>query len=86
MFKTIPKYIDYYDESIIDEIFTLKLPMNVCTKEIYKDIIEIIFECSIDDETEREYVQMLRAEAFKFASKKKEKRNETKRKNININQ
>lgn len=71
LLRTIPKYIDYYDENIIDDVFKLELPMNVCSKDIYKDIIEMIFEHSIDNDTEKQYVDMLRDKAFNFAKENK---------------
>ncbi len=74
LLRTIPKYMDYYDDGIIDEVFTLGLPMNVCTKEIYKEIIEMIFDGAVDNDTEKQYIDMLRDKAFKFASEKRAKK------------
>lgn len=74
LLRTIPKYMDYYDESIIDEVFTLKLPMNVCSKEVYKEIIEMIFDGAMDFDTQKEYTTMLQDKAFKFAAGKRAKK------------
>lgn len=74
LLRTIPKYMDYYDEGIVDEVFTLKLPMNVCTKDVYKEIIEMIFDRSVDNDTQKQYEKMLQDLAFKFAAEKRAKR------------
>ncbi|MGO5052987.1 SAP domain-containing protein [Lachnospiraceae bacterium LCP25S3_G4] len=38
--KSLSKCKDFYDSEMIDQLYTWQLPMNICSKELFKEIIE----------------------------------------------
>lgn len=55
-----PKYKKYYLSSMIEEAYKIALPLNICSKEDFKDFAEIMFDGMLDEETEKSYVERLK--------------------------
>lgn len=70
LLRTLPGYIDYYDPSMIDEVYELNIPIKLCTKEMFKDIAEMVIEGTLDSDTEKQYQEQLKKNALAFASTK----------------
>ena len=71
LLRTLPGYIDYYDPSMIDEVYELNIPIKLCTKEMFKDIAEMVIEGTLDSDTEKQYQEQLKKNALAFASTKR---------------
>ena len=41
---------DFYDSEMIDQLYTWQLPMNICSKELFKEIIESGINDCFDEE------------------------------------
>lgn len=71
LLRTLPGYIDYYDPSMIDEVYELNIPIKLCTKEMFKDMAEMAIEGTLDSDTEKQYQEQLKKNALAFASTKR---------------
>ena len=56
---------------MIDEVYELNIPIKLCTKEMFKDIAEMVIEGALDSDTEKQYQEQLKKNALAFASKKR---------------
>lgn len=59
LIKTLPKYHDYYEPSMIAEAYELNLPINACSFDDFKDIAEMMFDKTFDEETKNAYQNKL---------------------------
>lgn len=71
LLRTLSEYIDYYDPSMIDEVYELNIPIKLCTKEMFKVIAEMVIEGTLDSDTEKQYQEQLKKNALAFASTKR---------------
>ena len=66
LMKTIPKYKSFYEESLADKAYELNLPVKVCDLATFKEIIEIILDGAMDQDTINDYRHMLIGKAKEF--------------------
>ncbi len=50
LLRTFPKYRQYYEPEMIDEVYTLNLPIFACDKENFKDIAEMMFDGTMNED------------------------------------
>lgn len=55
LLRTFPKYRQYYEPEMIDEVYTLNLPIIACSKEDFKDIAEMMFDGTMNEDTCKMY-------------------------------
>jgi hypothetical protein len=57
--KTLPKYKNDFVVSILDRVYEIELPVNVCDKIIFNEIITRIFEGALSVEEQKKYIKKL---------------------------
>lgn len=67
--KMFPKIKDYYEPSMIDEAYNLKLPVNACSRDDFKDIAEIMFDGTMDTDTMKGYQRRLSKKLIEIGAK-----------------
>ena len=68
--KQLPKYKEYYDPSMIEEAYQINLPINACSQEDFKDIAEMMFDGTLDDDTAKTYIEKLKKQLISIALRK----------------
>ena len=67
--KMFPRIKDYYEPSMIDEAYNLKLPVNACSRDDFKDIAEIMFDGTMDTDTMKGYQRRLSKKLIEVGAK-----------------
>ena len=67
--KMFPRIKDYYEPSMIDEAYNLKLPVNACSRDDFKDIAEIMFDGTMDTDTMKGYQRRLSKKLIEIGAK-----------------
>lgn len=70
LLKTFPALKDYYEPSMIEEAYSIKLPINACSIEDFRDIAEMMLDGTMDETTRKEYQTKLSAKLVKIALSK----------------
>jgi len=70
LLKELPKYKTYYSEDMIEEAYSISLPMNICSKETYKEIVEMMLDGTLDGQTRQDYCSELKKLASEFGLSK----------------
>ncbi len=55
LLRTFPEYKQYYEPAMIDEVYALNLPIIACSKDDFKDIAEMMFDGTMDEDTRKMY-------------------------------
>lgn len=58
LFYRLEKLKDYYEEAFVDRIFQWKLPLNICSKRLFLEMIHAAFDGTFDEEV---YYKKLKA-------------------------
>ncbi len=69
LIKEFPRFKEYYDPSMIEEVFKLDLPINACNKVDFQDIAEMMFDGTMDEDTRKIYQNKLNKELKNIANK-----------------
>lgn len=59
LLQTFPKYKAYYVPEMINEAYALKLPINACSIDDFRDIAEMMFDGTMDETTQKQYQSRL---------------------------
>ena len=59
LLKTFPKYKDFYEPSMIAQAYKLRLPVKACSLDDFRDIAEMMFDGTMDEDTRRQYISRL---------------------------
>lgn len=59
LLKTFPTLKDYYEPSMIEEAFSIALPINACSIEDFRDIVEMMLDGTMDESTRNAYQHKL---------------------------
>ena len=59
LLKNFPKYKQYYMPEMIEEAYSISLPINACSIEDFRDIAEMMFDGTMDEQTRKAYEKKL---------------------------
>lgn len=59
LLKTFPTLKDYYEPNMIEEVYSLKLPINACSIDDFRDIAEMMLDGTMDESTRQTYINRL---------------------------
>ena len=60
LLRTFPKYKDYYEPTMIEQAYKLRLPINACSIDDFRDIAEMMFDGTMDESTRNQYLTRLK--------------------------
>lgn len=59
LLRTFPTLKDFYEPSMIEEAYSIKLPINACSTEDFRDIAEMMLDGTMDEQTQKAYISKL---------------------------
>lgn len=70
LLRTFPTLKDFYEPSMIEEAYSIKLPVNACSIEDFRDIAEMMLDGTMDESTQKAYISKLSAKLVEIGIEK----------------
>lgn len=70
LLKTFPTLKDFYEPSMIEEAYSIKLPINACSIDDFRDIVEMMMDGTMDEATRKAYQTKLSAKLVEIGLSK----------------
>ena len=65
LLRTLPKYKNYFVDSLIDKVYEITLPINICDKKMFKEILIKILNEMLDVKEQKKYQTILNDKLIK---------------------